>query len=219
MTVKQLVEEIQQRFPDKGATQILLDINQALKSYTMETLLIKASTDITPVEGQLQYDLITGGSYVVTPVSFISLTPETTTQAFTLPSIDDNDIVEIYRVDYLDADENASEYEYNFKVDKRTITFYGYDWNEIDTIEGVTTIRVHASILHPTVTLDSTLLISEQFQDALLFKVLSKYLALTGDYSGSAYFAKMYKEKETEGKKFNNSNRDSTSGRPVNRIL
>lgn len=196
MTLLQLIEEIQQHFPDVGRKQIVKDLNKAYKLFCHTTRLPVKQGNLTIVSNTVEYDLMTE----FTDLDFIKA------------------------ILFKDSDDAVVDKttELQFTILNKKIKFYDFYGTSITSISSDVAIITFIYVYVPEDLEEDSdePVIGVEFHDALIYKVLEKYyltfftitkqsgdnsVMRVKDFNSAQAFAGKYKELEIEGKKTANS--------------
>jgi hypothetical protein len=193
MTLQAMLEMIRQVFPEKQEAQVRMDLNNAYRMYCEETRLPIDDFDVTVSGGTLA---ISGASLTVKDGWYVLPSPV-------------KDIITITAYDAQDKTVERPEY---------IIGFLGRQFNIMDIMydtllvggslpSGVTRIRFRCSITPAPLASDSDVPdLPEQFHEALVDHVLTKYFAIKGILQQSGWFRSSYQALVTAGKRYFNRN-------------
>lgn len=203
MTLKQILETIQEIFPKIGWTQFVIDANSVYKDYCRETEILTKSDDL---------------SFTTTTTSY------TLADEFT-----DMDGEKITNIEFKDSSGDLVErsYRLTWEVADGVLTFYNYKGSDIDSIANITTITFHYVYVPTSLSGESDEpavpkeLISEAIIEGLYKKYYLRYPTDTLDRQGNVVTTvnlglareheKEYKILERKGMIY--KHRDLTTGR------
>jgi len=206
MTVLNIIEQVEQLFPELGRTQILLDIDSSQKEFA-------DNTKILTKQGQL--------SGISTNISWA------------LPSdcVEVYDI-ELYGSD--DMELYLDEEDLTYHIDRDVITFLDEDDDSLTRLPSAISYAYLDYVYRPaSITLETdSLSIPEDFHEGILAKVLSKYYArfpqqiITSggvikavDLKMVSYWESVYDKQRIEAKRWVNVNKNNIGSEAKKDIL
>jgi len=197
MTLKHLVEQVQQQFSDIGFTQCKLFINQAYKDFARQTRIIKSSISITDFSESAWSEIDAVWEDVGSA------------WAYDLNATVDR-VVEIY---FLDSDGKAVEDDtIKWDIVNNDLVLYftsGSDY-ALESLPFEKIVVNYIAIPSDLELETDTTSIKEQYGDAILSRALEKAAALKRDWHAVQYYANEYKTWLVDAKKSANTGLDNT---------